>query len=463
MQVNGAGPSFDQSEAMSKPLTPADASLQVPRYTSYPTAPHFNAQVDAQTQARWLSALAPDASLSLYLHVPFCTQMCHYCGCNTKATRRQEPVARYAEWLLREIELVAPLAGSRKVTHIHWGGGTPSALTPARLERVFAALAAKFDLSVLRDHAMELDPRHVNRPLVASLAAMGVNRVSLGVQDFTPRVQHAIGRVQPYDVVAQAVQLLRAAGIGRMNMDLMYGLPTQTTEDVVHSAVLAASFDPARLALFGYAHVPWFKKHQRLIDDSTLPGIEQRIEQARSAAEALRGLAYHPIGIDHFARPDDELAVAARARRLRRNFQGYTADDADILLALGASAIGRFTQGFVQNTPDLAGYGRRISEGRLAGARGLLLSDEDRMRGTIIERIMCDLEVDLSAFAGEAGAFDRFAVEMERLDALSQSGLVQVQGERIVVTDYGRPFARLVAAAFDSYLLQSGARHSIAV
>lgn len=448
---------------MSKPQAPADAGRNVPRYTSYPTAPHFHAGIDAATQARWIAALPAGTSLSIYLHVPFCKQLCHYCGCNTKATVRPEPIERYAELLMREIDLASAQAGSRRVTHLHWGGGTPSALTAVRMRKVFAHLAASFDLSGLREHAMELDPRHVDRSLVAVLSDIGVNRASLGVQDFTPRVQHAMGRVQPYDVVAQAVNLLHGAGIGRLNLDLMYGLPTQTTDDVLHSAVLASSFNPARIALFGYAHVPWFKKHQRLIDQASLPGLEARIEQARLAAETLRDLAFRPIGIDHFADPDDDLAVAAREGRLRRNFQGYTADTADVLLAFGPSAISQLPEGFVQNTPDLAGYGRAIAAGRLAGVRGIALSDEDRTRSTIIERLMCDLAVDLRPFAGEQGARDRFAVEFGRLEELRGSGLVEIDGDRIAVTDYGRPFARIVAAAFDAYLPASSARHSIAV
>lgn len=448
---------------MGRLKTPAAASVSVPRYTSYPTAPHFTAKVDAQVQADWIAAVPADASVSLYLHVPFCVHMCHYCGCNTKATRKREPIDRYLDLLLREIMLVANAAGSRRVTHLHWGGGTPSTLGPEGLARVYDELAGKFDLSELRDHAMELDPRYVNGPLVAGLAAIGVNRVSLGVQDFTPRVQRAIGRVQPFDVVEQAVRLLRAVGIGRMNMDLMYGLPTQTTQDVVHSATLAASLKPQRIALFGYAHVPWFKKHQRLIDDKTLPDVDQRIEQARRAATVLRELTYRPIGIDHFAEPGDELALAAEQGRLRRNFQGYTADDADVMFALGSSAISRFSQGYVQNAPDLAGYQRRISEGQLAGIRGIALSDEDRMRAAIIEKIMCDFTVDLGPFADAAGSDTRFAAEIETLRPLVHAEMVEVRGERVEITEAGRPFARLVAAAFDSYLPGGGARHSIAV
>ncbi len=243
------------------------AERNVPRYTSYPTAPHFSAAVGAQTYAAWLEALPRKTSLSLYIHVPFCAELCHYCGCTTRAVRRREPVEAYAERLVDEIALFGALKG-RPLTHLHWGGGTPSILGPQWLETIAAQLASLFDLSRLKEHAIELDPRRIDRPLVRTLAAIGVNRASLGVQDVSPRVQQAIGRAQPFDLVERAADWLRQAGIARLNVDLMYGLPTQTVEDVARSAELAASLSPQRLALFGYAHVPWFKPHQRLIEEA---------------------------------------------------------------------------------------------------------------------------------------------------------------------------------------------------
>jgi oxygen-independent coproporphyrinogen-3 oxidase len=440
---------------------PAFAERNVPRYTSYPTAPHFSAAVDADTYRQWLAALPAGATLSLYIHVPFCRELCFYCGCTTKAVHRSEPVERYAERLLAEIDLVAGLA-PRKVVCLHWGGGTPSMLGATRLDAIVSRLAQRFDLSGLREHAIELDPRRVDRALAGALAAMGVNRASLGVQDFSPTVQRAIGRIQPFDVVEQVVTLLRHAGIDDINIDLMYGLPLQSVRDVTRSAVLATSLNPQRLALFGYAHVPWFKTHQKMIDAAQLPGLAQRIEQSRAAAKVLQELAYKAIGIDHFADPADDLAIAAREGRLHRNFQGYTTDAADALIGLGASSIGRLPQGYVQNAPDLAGYARAVSAGRLATVRGIALSDDDRLRARIIERLMCDLSVDLDAVAG-ANARRQFGPEIESLAPLAEEGIVAIDGSRISFSADARPFVRLVAAAFDAYLRAGAARHSLAV
>lgn len=434
------------------------AERTVPRYTSYPTAPHFSAAVGAGSYAEWLSALPADATLSLYIHVPFCTELCFYCGCNTRAVRKREPVEAYAERLIEEIALLGALRG-RRVTHLHWGGGTPSILGPRRLKTIAARLASLFDLSALKEHAIELDPRRLDTPLIRTLAEIGVSRASLGVQDVSPRVQHAIGRIQPFELVERAADGLRDAGIAALNIDLMYGLPEQTAREVARSAELAASLGPQRLALFGYAHVPWFKTHQRLIEEAALPGARERLDQAEAAAETLCGLGYQAVGLDHFARPNDALAVAARDKRLRRNFQGYTTDDADALIGIGASAIGRLPQGFVQNAPDVAGYSRAIAAGRFATVKGIALSHDDRLRGAIIERLMCDLAVDLDAFGGAT----RFAAERGALAPLAAQGLVAIDGARIAMTAAGRPFVRLAAAAFDAYLAASAKRHSLAV
>lgn len=430
----------------------------VPRYTSYPSAPHFTASVGPDIYRGWLDALPPRANVSLYIHVPFCTELCFYCGCNTRAVRKRAPIDAYADRLIEEIALLGGLNGAR-VTHLHWGGGTPSILGPQWLETVTGKLASHLDLTGLKEHAIELDPRRLDLPLVHMLKTIGVNRASLGMQDASPHVQHAIGRVQPFDLVERAAQWLRDAGIENINIDLMYGLPKQSTGDVARSAKLAASLRPQRLALFGYAHVPWFKSHQRLIDDATLPNVTERLEQARVSAETLASFGYQPIGLDHFALPADELAIAAREGRLHRNFQGYTTDDADALIGLGASAIGKLPQGFVQNAPDLAGYARSVSAGRFATVKGLALNDDDRLRAAIIERLMCDLALDLDVFGGAT----RFEPELAKLAAVAEQGLVTIDGPRIAVTEAGRPYIRIAAAAFDSYLSASPKRHSVAV
>ncbi len=434
------------------------AERNVPRYTSYPSAPHFAAKIGPAEYRAWLDALPQGSRVSLYLHVPFCTELCFYCGCNTRAVRRPEPVDAYAEDLIAELRLIGSLNGAR-LAHLHWGGGTPSILGPQWLETVAAQIASQFDLSALKEHAIELDPRRLDRTVVAALKRIGINRASLGMQDASAHVQHAIGRLQPFEQVERAADYLREAGIGNLNLDLMYGLPKQSVGDVARSAELACSLKPQRLALFGYAHVPWFKTHQRLIDSATLPGAAERLEQARVAAEVFAGFGYEAIGLDHFALPEDELFIAAREGRLRRNFQGYTTDDADALIGVGASSIGKLPQGFVQNAPDIAGYSRSIKRGGLATVKGLALSADDVMRAEIIERLMSDLALDLGRFGGAA----RFAVEMTALEDLATQGLVIVDGARVTVTEAGRPFIRIVAAVFDTYLAAAQKRHSIAV
>lgn len=434
------------------------AARNVPRYTSYPSAPHFSAAVGPADYRAWLDALPQSSRLSLYIHVPFCTELCHYCGCNTRAVRRSEPVDAYAEHLMAELKLIGSLNGAR-LTHLHWGGGTPSILGPQWLETIAAELASQFDLSEIKEHAIELDPRRLDRSIVAALKRIGVNRASLGMQDASDHVQHAIGRVQPFEQVERAAQWLRGAGIQNLNLDLMYGLPKQSVNNVTRSAELACSLNPQRLALFGYAHVPWFKTHQRLIDTATLPGAAERLEQARVAADVFASHGYQAVGLDHFALPNDELSIAAREGRLHRNFQGYTTDDADALIGVGASSIGKLPQGFVQNAPDVAGYSRSIEDGTLATVKGLSLSDDDRLRAAIIERLMCDLALDLDRFGGAA----RFAPEMATLEDLAAQGLVTIDGARVAATEPGRPFIRIVAAVFDSYLGAAQKRHSIAV
>jgi oxygen-independent coproporphyrinogen III oxidase len=439
------------------------AEQQVPRYTSYPTAPHFGPAIGAAAYEGWLAELPRTAPLSLYLHVPFCRELCLYCGCHTKATLQQAPIDAYAESLRAEIALVAERIAPRRVSHLHWGGGTPSILDRGNLGRIVDVLAAVFDLGAVREHAIELDPRHLDAALARLLAGLGVNRASLGVQDFSPHVQQAIGRIQPFGQVAQAVGVLRDAGIGDLNFDLMYGLPRQTVDDARRTAELAVSLAPQRIALFGYAHVPWFRAQQRLIDPAALAGPAGRLAQMAAARDVFLAAGYRAIGFDHFALPSDALAQAARDRTLRRNFQGYTADDADILLGFGASAIGRLPQGFVQNAPDVGGYARALSEGRLAVARGIALTPDDRMRGRIIAALLCDFEVDPQAIAAQFSAREDFTAELAALAPLAAQGLVQVVGGRVLVTEEGRPFVRLAAAAFDAYLRDGAKRHSVAV
>ena len=414
---------------------------------------------------KWLAAIDPGSPVSLYLHIPYCRELCWYCGCNTRATTRREPVADYVRRLATEIGRIADLIGGRlRVSQIHWGGGTPTILAPSDFLALHEILARRFEIAGDAEIAIEIDPRTLEPPMIAAMAAAGVSRASLGVQDFDPRVQRAINRVQPYETTRRVVEELRGAGIGAINFDLMYGLPYQTTAGLLETVERSVALGPQRIALFGYAHVPWMKPHQRLIAPESLPDGEVRWEQANAAAGQLQAAGYHWIGLDHFALPDDDLAIAARNGQLRRNFQGYTADAAVTLLGFGASAIGAVAQGYVQNSADVRLWSRAVDAGGLAIVRGIALDDDDRLRRHVIERLMCDLTVDL-AEAAERFGFEAsyLAREQALFNPLAEDGLLAVEGMRVTLTPAGRPFMRLAASLFDRYIDRGAARHSRAV
>lgn len=447
-----------------EPASLALAERMVPRYTSYPTAPHFSKTIGDAQMREWLADLSTDSSLSLYFHVPFCKEICAYCGCHTKALQQDAPLTAYKETLLREVELTAATTPARRVDSIHWGGGTPGILGPARFLEIAERVGELFALSPNVEHSIELDPRLLTAEFVGMLSRAGVNRASLGVQDFNSHVQLASGRTQPFEIVAQAVDMLRAAGVSAINLDLMYGLPKQSVADVVRTARLAASLSPWRLAVFGYAHVPWFKTHQKLIDAADLPGAAERLAQAAAVRATLEQEGFVAIGLDHFAHPNDPLAIAARNGHMRRNFQGYTIDQADALLPFGVSSIGRLPQGLVGNAADLAGWRRAVEADRFPVTRGLAFSREDRARGAIIERLMCDFTVDYGVLALEHGyAIDAFDAAKTALIDLAEDGVVELTDRRVTVTPRGQPFLRLAAAAFDVYLAAAPARHTVAV
>lgn len=442
---------------------------RVPRYTSYPTAPHFSLAVDAAAYGGWLAALPPEQPVSLYLHVPFCEQLCLYCGCNTGVVRQEGPRASYADAMAREIALVRAAIGQRlRVTHVHWGGGTPTALPARSLLALMTTLRDAFDIAQGAEVAVEIDPRHFPDDRLDALVDMGVNRVSLGVQDFSPRVQQAVRRIQCEALTRSVAERVRARGIGAVNVDLMYGLPYQTAESVADTARRAIGLAPDRLAVFGYAHVPWMKKHQSLLPEDALPGPAERFAQRGETERVLTAAGYVAIGLDHFAAPTDSLAQAAGAQALNRNFQGYTVDDAPTLIGFGASAIGRLPQGYAQNHTKVGAYLAAIGRGELPIARGIAVTADDILRRDIIERIMCDLHVDLAERAATHG---QDAAPLLRdaslLAPMEADGLVCRTGARIAITEAGRPFVRSVAAAFDTYLARTqaegAARHARAI
>lgn len=438
---------------------------RVPRYTSYPTAPHFSPAIDGAAYAAWLGDLPAGTVLSLYLHVPFCAKLCLFCACHTTVMHRAEPLAAYADALLAEIDLVAQTIGRRlAVRHIHWGGGTPTALPPEGMEAIAARLGERFDLLPQAEIAVEIDPRTLAAPSLAALACIGVTRASLGVQDFCPRVQHAIGRGQSYETTADAAARLRGIGVGSLNLDLIYGLPYQSEDSLAATLHQALTLAPDRIALFGYAHVPWMKRHQALLPQHALPDAASRYAQCRRGERIIREAGYAGIGLDHFALPSDALTQAAHTGRLRRNFQGYTTDEAPVLLGLGASSIGSLPQGYVQNAASVPAWRDAIRAGKLPIARGVALTARDQLRRTVIERIMCDLTVDLARIARANGADPSTLIDAApALDRMARDGLVRWSGTELAVTEVGRPFLRTIAAAFDTYLPVGVARHSVAV
>ncbi|BBE74163.1 oxygen-independent coproporphyrinogen-II Ioxidase [Pleomorphomonas sp. SM30] len=437
---------------------------QVPRYTSYPTAPHFTTDVGPEAYEDWLRrAGASGLPVSLYLHVPYCRSICHYCGCSTKASRKDGPVRAYVEVLRREIAMVAERLGPVAVSHVHWGGGTPNLLGHADFETLVGDLHAHFDLSAVVEHAIELDPREMGPDDARFLARMGVNRASLGVQDLDSTVQEAIGRHQPLELVEAAVSQLHRAGIGAINMDLIYGLPFQTHQTIRRTAMHVAGLAPSRISLFGYAHVPWFRPNQRLIDEASLPGGDLRLALSRTARETIDAFGYEAIGIDHFARPEDPLTLARDARTLHRNFQGYTTDDAQILVGFGSSSIGRTPWGYVQNAVANGVWRRAIEQDRLPVERGRAYAGEDLLRAAVIEELLCFFDVDLAAVAARHGADPAvLAGGIDTLRPLIAAGWVEVDGWRVAIRTHGPEIARVVASAFDAYL-GTGGRHSVAV
>ena len=438
---------------------------RLPRYTSYPTAPHFSDAVSAQTYRQWLQSIAEDQIGSIYLHMPFCRSMCWYCGCHPTITKKDEPIAAYLEALRREIELVAEcIERPLPVNHIHFGGGTPTIISPEQFSGLIHLLERRFVLQPGAEIAVEIDPRTLTPEMIRELGASGVTRASLGVQSFDPVVQRAINRIQSFEETAAATEGLRAAGIRGVNFDLIYGLPHQTAQSCVETVKQALQLAPDRFSVFGYAHVPAFKKHQRKIDEEVLPDGSGRHEQVEAINRALIDAGYRQIGLDHFARGDDSLARAQATGKLHRNFQGYTTDSSDTLIGVGASAIGRLSQGYIQNEIAIRSYCTQIGNNELATRKGYVLTADDRLRADIIERLMCDLGVDLAA----VGARHRTAPEpllqqATRLRPLMDDGIVRVTGSRIAIADDARHLVRSVAAAFDAYIGTSGRTHSRAV
>lgn len=440
-------------------------SARVPRYTSYPTAPHFHAQIDSDTYRKWLGELKATQSLSLYIHIPFCDTLCWFCGCHTQVTNTYKPVTSYLNFLFQEIDYIcAALREAPLVRHIHWGGGSPTLLSPDDIVRLSDHIASRFTIAHNAEFAVEVDPRGLTKGVSDALAASGVTRASLGVQDCDETVQRAINRIQPFAVTSAAAQSLRAAGIQQLNLDIMYGLPHQTRDHIRRTLEAALTLTPDRVAVFGYAHVQNFKKHQKLIDESVLPDAAERLRQQQTAHDILTSNGYTAVGMDHFALDTDSLAMAQKSQTLKRNFQGYTTDAADALLGFGASAISSLPQGYVQNLVLVPEYRTKITAGKLPVARGIALTHEDRLRRTIIEHLMCAFKVDLTAISQEFGvSVDHFRSELSALAHMNRQGLVEVSDGVIRLRPGQEAAVRLVCAIFDEFFHFGAGNHAAAV
>ncbi|KQX23574.1 MULTISPECIES: oxygen-independent coproporphyrinogen III oxidase [unclassified Sphingomonas] len=436
------------------PYHPDLIERPVPRYTSYPTAAEF-ADVGAGLQAAALAAIAPHAELSLYVHIPYCQEICWYCGCNTGAANRAGRISSYLEALEAEIHLLARhLAGRGRVVRIAFGGGSPNAISPLAFVRLLDRIVTELDAAAA-EISIELDPRSLDAPWFDVLRDTRVTRASLGVQTLAPDIQQAIGRIQPIEMIERAVDGLRGAGIESLNFDLMYGLPHQHLADLDATLIDAMRMAPDRIALFGYAHLPTVIPRQRRIDASGLPDARRRFEQAAHGYKLLTDAGYHAIGFDHFARPSDTLAVAAAQGRLHRNFQGFTDDPSDILLGLGVSAISQFPELIVQNEKMAGRYRMLVGAHQLAGRRGVVRHGDDRWRGEVIEALLCSGEARMSE--------DRLARTRHALEPFVERGLVRCGPTWVRLLPTGLPYARAVASCFDGYRALSNGLFSHAV
>jgi oxygen-independent coproporphyrinogen-3 oxidase len=436
---------------------------RAPRYTSYPPANHFAGGVTPDRVAGWLEDIPAGTRVSLYVHIPYCRRLCWFCACRTQGTLTDRPLVPYLVQIKAELAMVARhLRPDVEVAAIHLGGGTPTILPAPMLTELCEALKAVRPLADDLAFSVEIDPTEVDRARLEALGAAGLTRASIGVQDFDPTVQEAIGRAQPYELTRDVVAMIRATGVQSLNMDMLFGLPHQTRARMAESVQKVLSLSPDRLALYGYAHVPWMAKRQVLIPAEALPNAEERLDLFELASRLLLWDGFHPIGIDHFARPRDPLALAARENRMRRNFQGYTEDGCEVLIGLGASAISRYPQGFAQNSSTSSAYAQAIEQGRLATERGHAFSADDLLRADMIERLMCRFELDLRELS------DRHGVSMTRLLRITQSlrhrfqGWTETGGETIRLHRSPRLIARLAALEVDAYAMPEG-RHSRAL
>ncbi len=436
---------------------------KVPRYTSYPTAPQFSGGVGAAEFTGWISSIPEGSDISLYIHIPFCRRLCWFCACRTQGTQSASPVRAYLDTLKDELALLkTTLPQGLHLSRLHWGGGTPTLLLPDMITELAETIFDIVPLGKNGEFSVEIDPNEIDEARLDALAAAGMNRASIGVQDFDPEIQQIIGRIQSYDLTKAAADMIRARGINSLNADILYGLPNQTPKRISESVQKLLSLAPDRVALYGYAHVPWMARRQSMIPSDALPTPEERLRLFETARKLFLWDNYAEIGIDHFATTEDGLAVAQRNGTLKRNFQGYTDDTAVALIGMGASSISRFPQGFAQNASATSEYTKAIREGRFSTKRGHVFSAEDKLRGRMIEALMCDFRIDTAEMLTDFDVTEAELNSMYRQAADMFEGLPVITNTGFEIPPKARPLTRMIARAFDAYDL-SKAGHSSAV
>ncbi|NOD78399.1 oxygen-independent coproporphyrinogen III oxidase [Ruegeria sp. HKCCD4332] len=436
---------------------------KVPRYTSYPTAPHFSNDVGADMFGDWISGIKPGSAISLYIHVPFCRRLCWFCACRTQGTQTDNPVIAYVDVLKAELDLLAArLPEGVVLSRLHWGGGTPTLLNAQLMRELAQHILGIVPMGSDAEFSVEIDPNEIDEARLDALADAGMNRASIGVQDFDNEIQKTIGRIQSYDTTRDAIDMIRERGITSLNADILYGLPHQTKARMTESVQKLLSLSPDRVALYGYAHVPWMAKRQQMIPSDALPTPEQRLELFDTARRLFLWDNYAEIGIDHFATQDDGLTHALRAGRLKRNFQGYTDDQADVLIGVGASSISRFPQGYAQNASATSAHTKAVRDGQFSTARGHLFKGQDILRARLIEALMCDFQINSAEILRDHDVSAATLNDMYHSANADFDGLLRITDDGLFIPPEARALTRMIARSFDVYDL-SKAGHSSAI
>jgi len=436
----------------------------VPRYTSYPTAPNFHDKINNDTYESWLKKLDKNKKISLYIHIPFCSSLCYFCGCHTSVVNKYKAIENYVSLLLREIEILGEKLESKfNVSHIHFGGGTPSILKGAELWLIMQSIKKRFNILKDCKIAMEIDPRFFKQNLTIILNDCGFDRISIGVQDFSQNVQTLINRKQSFEITNETVKHLRENNISNINIDLIYGLPKQTVQTFADTLEKISILRPERISAFGYAYVPWMKKQQRLIKDKPLNN-EDRLKFYRLASNYFLSNGYKAFGIDHYAEKSSSIIQNLKNRKLQRNFQGYTEDDAEVLIGIGASSISSLPDGYVQNIAKIADYIKTLKKNKLPISRGYRLKTEDKMYSIIIKELMCYLNVDLKQVSKKFSKdINLFSTNIKKLKPFIDTGYLDFQNFTLSIKPEARPLVRIICSVFDQYFEPKTNRYSFGI